>query len=382
MAHLRQHGLQPQNIAIIPAAAGGPKGLILQALDQWLFGEWLPGAPRERSLIGASIGAWRMAAASHSDPVAAFQRLGDLYCGQSYPDRPDAHQVSTAVIELLQNFIGGHEREILDQPLHHLHLITTRGRGLLHTPRNSASAKAGFALAGIANLAGRPALARHMERVIIGDARDPLPWLKEKFDQFNTHFCALTQDNLASALLASGTLPLIMEPVRHIPQIPAGTYWDGGIIDYHLALPYCRVKQNCGVNESSARYGDGDGDNKLEEKAENQHGKQQELVLYPHFTDQIVPGWMDKPFPWRRAGRGANRHWVDNVIMVSPSPAFLRTLPRGKLPDRKDFAHHGTNHSARIRQWKQAIAESARLRDAFAAFVDRPDLAQVQPLNF
>jgi hypothetical protein len=82
LAHLREHGLRAQDVAIVPAAAGGPKGLILQSLDQWLFGNWLPSAPRERTLIGASIGAWRMAAACHADPGAAFQRLGDLYCEQ------------------------------------------------------------------------------------------------------------------------------------------------------------------------------------------------------------------------------------------------------------------------------------------------------------
>lgn len=27
----------------------------------WVFGDWLPQAPRERILIGSSIGAWRMA---------------------------------------------------------------------------------------------------------------------------------------------------------------------------------------------------------------------------------------------------------------------------------------------------------------------------------
>jgi hypothetical protein len=57
LAHIRQHGLRAQDIAVVPAAAGGPKGLIFQKLDQWLFGSWLPSAPRERTLISASIGA-------------------------------------------------------------------------------------------------------------------------------------------------------------------------------------------------------------------------------------------------------------------------------------------------------------------------------------
>ena len=40
-AHVRANGLQPSDIACVPAAAGGPKGLALIALDQWLFGAWL-----------------------------------------------------------------------------------------------------------------------------------------------------------------------------------------------------------------------------------------------------------------------------------------------------------------------------------------------------
>lgn len=353
-AHLREHGLRAQDVAIIPAAAGGPKGLILQALDQWIFGEWLPTAPRERTLIGASIGAWRMAAASHADPVAAFQRLGDLYCEQRYPEKPSALYVTREIQNLLHGFIGGYESEIVNQPLHRLHLLAVRGRGLLSAPKSVNKAKAGFVAATFANLASRSRLAKHMDRVIVGDTRDPLFWLKARFDGFDTHFCPLKTDNLGWSLLASGTLPLIMEPVAHIPHAPAGTYWDGGIIDYHLALPYSRVA------------GSKDGD----------------LVLYPHFTDHIVPGWLDKPLPWRRAGMGANRQWLDNVIMVSPSPSFLKRLTRSKLPDRKDFFYYGTNHDFRILNWKLAISESSRMRDDFAAFVDKPNLDLVQPLNF
>ena len=64
--HIRQHGLNPHDITIVPGAAGGPKGLGLAKLDEWLFAEWLPqGFEKRRTpidLIGASIGAWRFAA--------------------------------------------------------------------------------------------------------------------------------------------------------------------------------------------------------------------------------------------------------------------------------------------------------------------------------
>jgi hypothetical protein len=143
-----------------------------------------------------------------------------------------------------------------------------------------------------------------------------------------------------------------MAPVREIPGAPSGMFWDGGLIDYHLALPYSRVAGDAGGG----------------------------LVLYPHFTDQIVPGWLDKPLPWRRAHLGRNRDWLDNVVLVSPSRTFLRTLSRSKLPDRKDFYYYGTNHAFRILNWKIAIAEGERLRDEFAAFAEKPDPGRIQPI--
>ncbi len=348
LAHVRAHGLRAQDIAVVPAAAGGPKGLILQALDQFLFGHWLPQAPRERSVIGASIGAWRMAAACHSDPVDAFARLGDLYCGQYYTAKPTPQEIDVVCQKLLQDFVGGHEDEILQHATNRLHILTVRGKGWLQAPRHRAAQIGGFAAATMLNLGARSHLARVMERVVISDGRDAPSWLRDDFDAFTTHFATLGRDNLATGLLASGTLPLVMEPVRIIAGTPPGTYWDGGMIDYHLAFPYARLEG--------------------------------QLVLYPHFSEHIVPGWLDKTLPWRRAARGPNRHWLDNVIIAAPSDDFLRTLPRGKLPDRQDFPHYGLDHEARIRNWKQAIGEGQRLRDEFAAFAERPDIGRLQPI--
>ena len=230
-------------------------------------------------------------------------------------------------------------------------MLAVRGRGLLQAPQQRTAVMAGFGVAMLANGVSRDGLARHLERVVIGDARDPVAWMKEKFDAFETRFAPLNADNIGEALLASGTLPLVMEPVRGIPQAPAGTYWDGGLIDYHLALPYARIADTVGGG----------------------------LVLYPHFVDHIVPGWFDKSVPWRRGA--ANGHaWLDNVLLVSPSHAFLQTLTRGKLPDRHDFIHYGLDHNFRIRNWQLSIGEGQRLRDEFAAFAENPDLTKVSAL--
>ncbi|HVL77057.1 MAG TPA: patatin-like phospholipase family protein, partial [Noviherbaspirillum sp.] len=113
LAHMREHGMRAADVAVIPAAAGGPKGLIFERFDQWLFGQWLPSAPRERILIGSSIGAWRMAAACQADPAAAFRRLADLYCGQRYPHKPSPQYVSQVSRDFVAGLMSGHEQAVL-----------------------------------------------------------------------------------------------------------------------------------------------------------------------------------------------------------------------------------------------------------------------------
>jgi len=352
LAHIREHGLRAQDVAIVPAAAGGPKGLIFQKMDQWLFGSWLPSAPRERTLVGASIGAWRMAAACQQDPVEAFRKLGDLYCEQCYPRKPTPRYVTDSCERFLADFISGQEEYVTSHPHYRLQILVSRGRRLLKAPKRNLAVTTGFGLAVLGNLVSRSQLANHLSRFVFGDERDPAFWLKAKFDAFDTQFTALSPANLGSALLASGTLPFIMEPVRNIPGAPDGTYWDGGVIDYHLALPYSRI-------------------------AGNPEGG---LVLYPHFGEHIVPGWLDKSLPWRRANFGRQSDWLDNVILLSPSRAFLQTLTRSKLPDRNDFLYYGEKNDFRILNWKLAISEGARLRDELAEFIENPDPGRIQPI--
>ncbi len=94
LAHIREHGLQPEHVGVIPAAAGGPKGLILGPLDRFLFGHWLPQSSQPVHLVGASIGAWRMATACLQDPVAAFERLEHDYIHQHYELPPGQKRVT------------------------------------------------------------------------------------------------------------------------------------------------------------------------------------------------------------------------------------------------------------------------------------------------
>ena len=43
LALIRDEGLRPERVRIVPAASGGPKWLVLSALDRYLFGTFLAG---------------------------------------------------------------------------------------------------------------------------------------------------------------------------------------------------------------------------------------------------------------------------------------------------------------------------------------------------
>lgn len=328
-------------VEIVPGAAGGPKALGIAGLDRAIFGDWLASAPRVRHLIGASIGAWRFAAASCPDPVKALGEFARLYTQQSYPPRPSRNFVSQAARTMLGELFAGKEAQILASPWNRLHIITVRGRWPL-TRDSSFHTPLGFGMAAMANVIGRRHLARFIDRTVFFDARDHPPVMPERFDAFHTHTVTLDAQNLGEALLASASIPMVLEGVVNIPSAPLGIYWDGGLIDYHLHLPY--------------HHAEG-------------------LVLYPHFTDRIVPGWLDKAMPWRRA-RG---EWLDNVVLVAPSREYLATLPHGRLPSRQDFKRFAGDDARRMAAWRKAISESERLGDAFLEFARNPDLARVLP---
>jgi hypothetical protein len=89
------------------------------------------------------------------------------------------------------------------------------------------------------------------------------------------------------------------------------------------------------------------------------------IVLYPHFQKAVVPGWLDKSLKWRHK----STRFLDDVVVLAPNPEWVATLPNGKLPDRTDFIRYGRDTAARVRVWKQAVAESVRLRDEFVEMI-------------
>lgn len=94
------HGLQPQDVRVIPAAAGGPKGLVLLPLDRFIFGNWLGACRQTVHLLGASIGAWRMASACLVDPSAQLAQMADDYIHQRYEHAPGKAPTARHVSEV------------------------------------------------------------------------------------------------------------------------------------------------------------------------------------------------------------------------------------------------------------------------------------------
>lgn len=90
------------------------------------------------------------------------------------------------------------------------------------------------------------------------------------------------------------------------------------------------------------------------------------IVLFPHYSRRIVPGWFDKHLSWRKPA-AAN---MKNVLLVAPSAAFIDRLPYGKIPDRKDFYRFTGGDKTRIEYWLKAAEMSRQLSQSFMSAVE------------
>ena len=372
-AHIAQHGLRPQDVGAIPGAAGGPKGLILGPLDRYLFGHWLPQSSQPIDLVGASIGAWRMATACLDNSVAAFERLERDYISQDYevePGRsfPSPKHVSAGFGQSLESFFGGQVDALLSHPRYKLHIITSRGRHILKREGRALSKLStplGFLGAFASNAVQRSAMGAWLERVVFSAQHAPLPFATT---DYRTRHVALNAHNFQQALQASCSIPFVLEAIHNIPGAPRGAYWDGGLTDYHLHLLYNTHKNIANYDHMTLTSG-----SKTLNNAETTHltdtpspapapPVSAPLVLYPHFQQSVVPGWLDKSLKWRHRSSAA----LDHMVLLAPNPDWIKTLPHAKLPDRQDFKFHGRDLKARVAHWTTAVGESERLVDEFA----------------
>jgi len=337
---IRRHGFAASQIGTMAGASGGAKWLVLSKLDRVVAATILPQLEGPVFLIGSSIGAWRFACYAQRNPLDAIGRFEEAYLGQTYSDDPDRDEITARSREILDYVLGpGGTGEILAHPVLRSNVMTVRSRNLAASDV-PAVLGTGLAAAAVLNTLSRRTLGAFFERVLFHDSRSRPPF----FDAtgFPMTRVALSAANLKDAIVATGSIPMVLAGVRDIAGAPKGMYRDGGVIDYHLDLP-----------QSAA-------------------GR---LTLYLHFIDRIVPGWFDKKLGWRKPDP-AN---VDHTVLVSPSREFVARLPYAKIPDRRDFVNF--ERAERVRAWRTVVDMCDELADEFHEVIATDQLAaRLQPL--
>jgi len=327
MRIIKEEGLDPERISVMAGAAGGPKWLILGGLDRILFGSIFQKRKRPLFMIGSSIGSWRFAALAQKNQMEAIDRFEKAYLDQVYTRVPTADEVTEVSRRILDSYLEDDAvAEVLSHRYIRLNMLSVRSKNIFNAGSRGALA-AGMALASLCNMISRKTMGLFFERTLFYDGREIPPFYRLK--GFPIRHVPLNHENLKPAVMSSGSIPLVMNGVTDIPGAPEGVYRDGGMLDYQLDIPFDPDPEN--------------------------------IVLYPHYADAIIPGWLDKHIPWRRAHR-KNMH---NVLIVSPSKSFIAGLPYGKIPDRNDFMRFKGRDAERLDYWNRAIEAGRILSEEF-----------------
>ncbi|MDA8020795.1 MAG: patatin-like phospholipase family protein [Thermoanaerobaculia bacterium] len=323
---LLERGLVPEAVGAVVGPASGPKWLALVGLDHALLESGLllgdSGSGRRRLLVGASAGAWRMAAMSSPDPLRTHRRLVEGYVGKVFPKKVTASMVTDAYVPMLSELFPAQDvKRTLGHPNVDLaaHAVRVRKR-LPVRPRPLLAAW--LAGAAAANLVSPRALGAFVERVLFHSAPDRFT------GEVRGRVEPLTDTAFRQVLLASASVPMALEAVDTPRGAPQGQYLDGGVTDYHLATRYLVADDD-------------------------------RIVLLPHYRERIAPGWFDK-----HLRRSAPPGLLRNVLQIFPDPSWVASLPGGRVPDRRDFYELVDVPEARLARWNEVVALSERLGQA------------------
>jgi hypothetical protein len=319
-ARVRAAGLAGQvRVLVLPAT--GPKWLVAYGFDRALYESKILEGPVPTLLAGASAGAWRALSFASPDPLRMHERLMAAYCHQTFGRRDTPATVLRAYEQMLAHHFAGLEPTLIGGARFELAIHTVRARGA------RAQGRWHLASLGAAALLNPLSTRAHdwaLERVTFHTPR-----AEALLHGIRTNRVPLTAENVLQAALASGSVPLAMDPVRNIAGAPPGTYLDGGMTDYHLAAPYAH---DDGVT-----------------------------LLFSH-QPHIVGRWLDQHLPWRRQ---PHARVTDRLVHVFPSAEFIAALPGGGVPSRDDFVALVDDPAERIRRWTQTAAASEQLGEVF-----------------
>ncbi|NVJ98262.1 MAG: patatin-like phospholipase family protein [Alphaproteobacteria bacterium] len=329
---IEDQGLTPDVVRMVVGASGGPKWLILRGLDQFIFGDWLAGAEGPIDMVGSSIGAWRMTLASHPDAAGMFNTFEEAYFGYRKEDGASPEAVSKASYRILDQIMGPDVCEaIVSNKRRNLNIVAVRCLGATASQSRFFEG-AGILGAAAANAISRPLLGNFFQRAVFHSGPDVA--CSSVWADFDRIDVPLEPGAVHDALMASGSIPFVVDAVRDIMGAPKGVYRDGGVIDYHFEVPW--------------HYDRG-------------------IVLYPHFYGHLVPGWFDKS----RQSRRVKGDVLDQQLILAPTDEFVATLPNARIPDRKNFTE--MEDTERLPYWEQVVEMSYRLAEEFGELCQNHD---------
>lgn len=354
---IKDEGLSPESISVVAGAAGGPKWLVLYGLDKAIFSHWLTDIKGPVYLIGSSIGAWRFAAIVQGvqKGMEAYDIFKEAYIEQTYSGKPTSVEVSREAMRILAQYLDDNGvDDALNHPFLRLNVLAVRSRFPV-SMESKYPLTLGVFSAGLLNAVSKKTQRFFFARTLFYDPRNLPPFFRrtedtrESFDRnyIPTYKVALTPENIREVVLASGSIPVVMEGVNNIPGAPPGLYRDGGLIDYHIDIPYGEI------------YHD-------PEDEDSRTSKKRKIILFPHYMERIIPGWLDKRLTWRKPDP-AN---MEDVVLICPSRSFVKNLRYAKIPDRMDFERFVGRDRERIAYWRRVVDESLRLGDEFLEMLE------------
>lgn len=339
MKVLKENGFKQELFTSFLGASGGPKLFSLLQSDRYLFGEFFKDCSTELNLIGSSAGAFRSACFAQKNPTEAIERLAKSYAETTYSKNARPDEITEKASLLLDTVFGDSgAKDIIENKIFKVHFIVAKSNGFVSF-ENKYLQGLGLFSSYLRNRSNRHKLNKQYKRYVFQSPSSGLKFTDP--DNIETVTVNLNEKNIKQALLASGSIPMVMKGIKDIPNAPRGIYRDGGIIDYHFDI-------------------------QLHDEG---------LTLYPHFNSEPKSGWFDKS-----SKRGVRSENYDKTVLLCPSPKFIASLPFSKIPDRNDFVK--LDDQTRIKYWKTVLSETEKLVEVLNNFVESQDIDFVKPMPF
>ena len=334
---LTEANSHPDCFTLLLAASGGPRWLGLVGVDRALR-EYLKARTNPIPTLGASSGAWRLAALASDTDGQTYQELIHEYIEQRFEGNPTPDEVSAVCREYLGRlFTPERIRTVLSHPHFQLNFTTALMSRELPTRWNTV---ASMVLATLYNAVDRRLLGLSFKRAVFSSLPHPQGSpLAKSWDRIPSITVPLTDRNFLPGILATGSIPTVLSGETNIAGSSKGHHFDGGLVDYHFEV------------EAPGP------------------------ILYPHFSDDPIPGWMDRFFPFRRISREAR----SQLCIVTPSREMLELYPTGDYPSRHDFRKF--DNDRRIGLWRETVKQNQLLEKELTLCLECGDLAKIaEPL--